>query len=84
MINIMINLGKRILGKRTTMRRVCFTCSTIYSGGSKCEECGDGEGMPLTLLSPPWVECPDCENMWCMFHSKHAFECGCPAVEEWK
>lgn len=24
-----------------------------------------------------WVECPNCENPWCMKHWKHAFECEC-------
>ena len=84
-IRVMIKFMDWLLGERTDdMRRVCFACSSIYRGGSKCEECGDGEGMPLTLLSPPWVECPNCESMWCMLHSAHAFECECPAVEEWK
>ncbi len=83
-MKVMTRLMDWLLGERAGMRRVCFTCSTIYSGGSKCEECGNGEGMPLALLSPPWVGCHNCENMWCTLHAKHAFECSCPAIEEWK
>ena len=84
MIGILKKLGDWLSGEGSRVRRVCFLCSSIYSGGSECPECGDGQGMPLTLLAPPWVECPNCKGMWCMLHSAHAFECECPAVEEWK
>lgn len=29
-----------------------------------------------------WVICDACENMWCLAHDEHAFECACPAVED--
>lgn len=31
---------------------------------------------------PAWVLCPCCEDYLCLIHGKHAFECGCPSVEE--
>ena len=84
MIDTMEKFRNWLLGVRTgVMARVCFTCSHMYRGGAWCEDCG-GEAMPLELLSPPWVDCPNCDSMWCTLHSAHAFECECPAVEEWK
>ena len=84
MIDILIKFMDWLWGEGPKVQRVCFLCSSIYSGGSECAECGDGEGMPLSLLSPPWVDCPNCDSMWCTLHSAHAFECSCPGVEEWK
>lgn len=32
-----------------------------------------------------WVPCPGgCGEFWCRIHRQHAFECPCPAIEEWE
>jgi len=28
----------------------------------------------------PWVQCNNCDEMWCTKHQKHAFECECPEM----
>lgn len=30
-----------------------------------------------------WQLCEDCGEFWCNIHGEHAFECPCPAIEEW-
>lgn len=30
-----------------------------------------------------WVPCECCPEFWCVIHDQHAFECECPAIEEW-
>jgi hypothetical protein len=30
-----------------------------------------------------WIECPDCDEFWCLRHEMHASECPCPPIEEW-
>lgn len=32
---------------------------------------------------PAWVPCPGCGNYWCRLHQQHAYDCPCPAVEDW-
>ncbi len=29
---------------------------------------------------PAWVKCPDCENVICTIHKKHAHDCPCPPL----
>ena len=32
-----------------------------------------------------WVSCPNCEDFLCLIHApKHAWDCSCPPVEEWR
>jgi site-specific DNA-cytosine methylase len=52
----------------------------------------------LLLASPPcqasshcraqgnfyWIPCPSCENYWCTKHGKHACECACEEVTDWR
>ena len=33
---------------------------------------------------PAWVECQCCDEFWCLIHGTHAFECECPAIDEWE
>ena len=30
-----------------------------------------------------WVKCDCCEDFLCNIHGGHAFECPCPAIDEW-
>lgn len=32
-------------------------------------------------LEPCWTPCDFCEEMWCVKHKAHAFECPCPSIE---
>ena len=34
-------------------------------------------------MTAAWVPCPCCQEYWCMRHGCHAFECECPAIQEW-
>jgi len=34
---------------------------------------------------PAWVLCDCCDDFICTIHpGEHAFECDCPAIEEWR
>jgi hypothetical protein len=50
--------------------------------------CTVPEAEPGTGL-PAWIECAMCGDFLCTYHSAeeghavHAFDCHCPAVEEW-
>lgn len=45
---------------------------------------------PLTptniLIAPPaWIPCPcGCGNYVCTIHKTHAYDCGCPEIDDWK
>ena len=30
----------------------------------------------------PWINCPFCEDMLCVIHEQHAFECDCLPIDE--
>lgn len=30
-----------------------------------------------------WVQCGDCEEMWCNWHHAHTADCTCPSIELW-
>jgi hypothetical protein len=30
-----------------------------------------------------WVRCEDCDDFICTLHDMHAYDCSCPAIEEW-
>lgn len=38
---------------------------------------------PAVSVYPAWIPCPYCDEFWCTIHRRHAFECECPAIEEW-
>lgn len=29
-----------------------------------------------------WTPCDNCEELWCIRHGQHVFECDCPELEE--
>lgn len=33
--------------------------------------------------SPAWVRCETCDDFWCAYHGLHAYDCRCPAIDEW-
>lgn len=37
----------------------------------------------MSEQSPAWVPCTHCEEFWCRIHQEHAFECACPALDDW-
>ena len=44
----------------------------------------DPEYVPQTEdeLYGRWIQCDMCDEMWCMAHELHAFECACPSIDE--
>jgi len=30
-----------------------------------------------------WIPCPECEDMLCVIHGMHVYDCPCPDIEEW-
>ena len=36
------------------------------------------------VMVPVWERCPCCEDYWCNLHETHAFQCGCPPVDDWQ
>lgn len=37
----------------------------------------------LAVKTAAWVPCNSCDDYICRIHAKHAFECPCPAIDEW-
>lgn len=37
----------------------------------------------MPLIEGIWVECPDCDEFWCLTHDTHVADCPCPPIEEW-
>ncbi len=40
--------------------------------------------IDLKVETPAWIRCNCCENYWCRIHAKHAHDCTCPEIQEWK
>ncbi|NBW14373.1 MAG: hypothetical protein EBR82_40885 [Caulobacteraceae bacterium] len=38
--------------------------------------------FPAVVVAP-WVRCECCGDVWCRLHGMHAYDCACPAVDEW-
>jgi hypothetical protein len=39
--------------------------------------------LPAWTLGPAWTPCDGCEDFYCQIHQVHAYDCECPAVEDW-
>jgi hypothetical protein len=46
-------------------------------------ECISGKRKVSARALAAWTPCPDCDEFWCNIHHQHAFECACPAIEDW-
>lgn len=44
-------------------------------------------GLPsfdaVSVVAPAWIPCSGCDGFYCRIHQEHAYDCACPAVEEW-
>lgn len=45
-------------------------------------------GLPLAVeeivpSGAAWVPCGGCDDFYCRIHQAHAYDCACPAIEEW-
>jgi hypothetical protein len=43
----------------------------------------DFPSKPGQKWVPSWIECPDCDELFCVQHQEHAHDCDCPSIDEW-
>ena len=63
------------------------TCDLGYDCTCKPgEKLHDPDYVPLDEgeLYGRWIQCDMCDEMWCMAHGLHAFECSCPSMDEFQ
>ena len=34
-------------------------------------------------LEANWVPCEDCDDVWCLTHQQHVYDCDCLPIEDW-